>query len=59
MAIMTVLYGCGLRRSEVALLELSDYDPSVREVYVHHAQTGRVRTCYVQTVGELAGTGHG
>lgn len=33
-AMLSLLYGCGLRRSEVVSLELDDYDPTVRTLRI-------------------------
>lgn len=43
-AILALLYGAGLRRSEVAMLDLEDYDRASGSLKVRHAKGSRQRT---------------
>jgi integrase/recombinase XerD len=40
-AVVALLYGCGLRRSEAVALDLSDYDAEAGEVRVREPRVGR------------------
>ncbi len=46
-AILGVGVRCGLRRSEIANLQLADYDPERRSLTVHHGKGNKARTVYV------------
>jgi len=46
-AIIAILYICGLRRSELASLQLSDYDPSTGKITVHAGKGNKDRTVYI------------
>ena len=46
-AILGVLYGAGLRRSEVAALDAEDYDATTGQLTVHRGKGRRDRTTYV------------
>ncbi len=45
-AVVALLYGCGLRRSEAAALDLADYNPEAGEVRVRGAKGRKDRITY-------------
>jgi site-specific recombinase XerD len=45
-AVVTLLYGCGLRRSEAVALDLADYDAEAGEVRVWGAKGRKDRITY-------------
>jgi site-specific recombinase XerD len=45
-AVVALLYGCGLRRSEAAALDLADYNPEAGEVRVRGAKGRKDRMTY-------------
>jgi site-specific recombinase XerD len=45
-AVIALLYGCGLRRSEAAALDLADYNPEAGEVRVRGAKGRKDRMTY-------------
>jgi integrase len=48
-ALLAVLYGGGLRRAEAAALDISDFDPDARVLYVRHGKDRRERIAYLTT----------
>lgn len=51
-ALLAVLYGCGLRREEITLLDLEDYHPDDGSLLVH-GKGGRDRLAYISNgIGE-------
>lgn len=46
-AILAVGYSCGLRRQELAALEMADYDPATGKLIVKHGKGGKERTAYL------------
>jgi site-specific recombinase XerD len=46
-ALLALLYGAGLRRSECASLELSDFSGETRELYVRHAKGNKQRIVFL------------
>jgi site-specific recombinase XerD len=50
-AIIAILYICGLRRSEVASLDVSDYDQTSGKITIRHGKGRKERTAYA---GEAA-----
>ena len=53
-ALIAVLYGGGLRRSEVVALDVSDYNPETTELRVRHGKGQKARMCYVTNGAKLA-----
>ena len=51
-AMLALLYGCGLRRSEAVALELADYDDGA--VTIRHGKGGKERIVYCPTGGKQA-----
>jgi site-specific recombinase XerD len=52
-AILAVLYGCGLRRSEAAAIELSDYDPAAGSLTIR-GKGRKERLVYPSNGGKTA-----
>lgn len=55
-AIIAVGYGCGLRRSEIAGLDLGDYDQANEAIKVRHGKGNKERLCYLPA-GAVAALG--
>ena len=53
-ALIAVLYGGGLRRSEVVALDVSDYNPVTTESPVRHGKGQKACICYVTSSAKLA-----
>jgi site-specific recombinase XerD len=53
-ALMAVLYGGGLRRSEVVALNLTDYQPETAELRILHGKGRKERAAYVTNGVKLA-----
>jgi site-specific recombinase XerD len=53
-ALLAVLYGCGLRRSEATALDLADYDPATGAVAVRHTKGKKQRIVYLKGGGAAA-----
>jgi integrase len=51
LALMAILLGTGLRRSEVVGLDLADYDPTTGALRVIAGKGGKNRTVYLPTAG--------
>ena len=49
-----MLYGGGLRRSEVVALDVSDYNPETTELRVRHGKGQKARICYATNGAKLA-----
>lgn len=47
-AIISVLYSCGLRRSELVALDLADYDAESDCLKIRHAKGNKARLAYLQ-----------
>jgi site-specific recombinase XerD len=45
-ALLAILYGCGARRSELAALDLADYNPATGELKILEAKGGKDRLVY-------------
>lgn len=50
-AMLAILLGSGLRRSEVVFLDLSDFDPNTGAIKVRGAKGGKDRTVYLPSSG--------
>ena len=48
---LAVFYGCGLRRGEVAGLDVADYDAAERSLTIRHAKRGKQRIVYLTATG--------
>lgn len=46
-AILAIGYGCGLRRSEIAGLDLADYDKENEALRIRHGKGNKERLCYL------------
>ena len=53
-ALIAVLYGGGLRRSEVVALDLADYLPETAELRIRHGKGQKGRVCYATNGAKLA-----
>jgi integrase len=53
-ALIAVLYGGGLRRSEVVALDLADYHPDTAELRIRHGKGQKARVCYATNGAKLA-----
>jgi integrase len=53
-ALIAVLYGGGLRRSEVVALGLADYRPETAELRIRHGKGQKGRVCYATNGAKLA-----
>lgn len=53
-AVFAVLYGGGLRRSEVVALDLADFDPETSALTIRHGKGGRQRVVYANNGSETA-----
>lgn len=53
-AMVAVLYGCGLRRSELVALNLADFDQETGALTVRHGKGNKARTVYVTNGGRAA-----
>ena len=53
-ALIAVLYGGGLRRSEVVALDLGDYRPETAELRIRHGKGQKGRVCYATNGAKLA-----
>jgi site-specific recombinase XerD len=66
-AMLAVLYGAGLRRSELVSLDLADFNPETTEIRVRRGKGRKARMCYapagcvlaVKQWLEFRGTDHG
>lgn len=53
-ALLAILYGCGLRRSEVVALDLRDYDPQNKSLKVRAGKGNKERMAYLTSSSERA-----
>jgi site-specific recombinase XerD len=53
-ALVAVLYGGGLRRSEVVALDVTDYQPETAELRIRHGKGQKGRVCYATNGAKLA-----
>ena len=53
-ALLSILYGAGLRRSEAAALGLADYDPETGALTVRHGKGDKARRVYATNGGKTA-----
>jgi integrase len=53
-ALISLAYSCGLRRDELATLDLADYDPLTDALVVRHGKGNKARTTYLINGAALA-----